>query len=610
MAYHRLGVVMTIKLVNYSERKLSLFLVLIMVLACSCNAFASDLRTNHFNTVWSGNGLQHMNFFVVDAEINGIPLTANDEIAVFDNNLCVGKVTLNSPINQYVSFVASLDDPTTTALDGYTPNHSVIFKVWIDSLQTEYSQPALMINYTDGSNVFVIGATAIVAVNNDSSTHSVNTLIQPVNSGTVSGNGSFLPGTLVTLTAVPNQNYSFLHWTDSSGNILSSQLSYEFLMSVDNVTFNAVFLPDEFPQSLHCEAQNAQNKLVWSKPFRLSLNTQDFLGYRIYRDNGSINQDIITDTTFYDKLVSNGIAYSYAVSAVYSNPQHESALSDTANIIAYVDPITSLTAVSNCSTIRLNWTPPNNIANRLSHFLIYRNANFFTNCDSNSFIDTQIENGVTYYYKIKAVYENPLTLSAFSDSTSVNAVLNPPSNLIASANPTFIRLQWNAPALLSRNFAGYQIYRNSTLLNALYITDTLYTDYQVSPNSSYTYFVTAVYNNPESESNPSNSITVQTVGTDNPIPFNTQLIGNYPNPFNPHTTISFSVNNNKNVKIQIFNIKGELVKTLLNSSVKPGLNQIIWKGKDNQDNNVSSGIYFCKMTNSNYQSTKKMFLIK
>ena len=88
------------------------------------------------------------------------------------------------------------------------------------------------------------------------------------------------------------------------------------------------------------------------------------------------------------------------------------------------------------------------------------------------------------------------------------------------------------------------------------------------------------------------------------------LSQNYPNPFNPETTISYSVKNAGPVSINIFNIKGQRINTLVNESKAAGNYKVVWKGLDNNNKKVASGIYFYRMKSGNYTSTKKMILMK
>ena len=88
---------------------------------------------------------------------------------------------------------------------------------------------------------------------------------------------------------------------------------------------------------------------------------------------------------------------------------------------------------------------------------------------------------------------------------------------------------------------------------------------------------------------------------------------NYPNPFNPTTTITFELNteSSKNTELEIYNLKGQKVKSfLINPSTVQPINSIIWNGTDDNDQPVSSGIYFIKLKNGNSEATKKIMLMK
>jgi hypothetical protein len=98
---------------------------------------------------------------------------------------------------------------------------------------------------------------------------------------------------------------------------------------------------------------------------------------------------------------------------------------------------------------------------------------------------------------------------------------------------------------------------------------------------------------------------------DNPVsPHLNQLSQNYPNPFNPDTIISFSLGSDSFVNIEVFNAKGQKVKTLLNENRVSGDHHVVWNGKDDNNHSISSGLYFFKMTTDGYSQTKKMILMK
>ncbi|UCG52646.1 MAG: T9SS type A sorting domain-containing protein, partial [Candidatus Latescibacterota bacterium] len=88
------------------------------------------------------------------------------------------------------------------------------------------------------------------------------------------------------------------------------------------------------------------------------------------------------------------------------------------------------------------------------------------------------------------------------------------------------------------------------------------------------------------------------------------LLQNHPNPFNPSTTIAFSLNEKAETELAIYNIEGRLVRTLVDDTLDEGFKRITWDGKDAHGNHVSSGVYFYRLTAGNRTLTKKMVLLK
>ncbi|MCK5050660.1 MAG: T9SS type A sorting domain-containing protein, partial [Candidatus Cloacimonetes bacterium] len=88
-----------------------------------------------------------------------------------------------------------------------------------------------------------------------------------------------------------------------------------------------------------------------------------------------------------------------------------------------------------------------------------------------------------------------------------------------------------------------------------------------------------------------------------------KLIGNYPNPFNPTTTILFEIDseNTEDVELVIYNLKGQKVKEFSNLRNQTS---VIWNGLDDNNQSASSGIYFYKLKSGNFEQTKKMILMK
>ncbi|MCP4710306.1 MAG: T9SS type A sorting domain-containing protein [Planctomycetes bacterium] len=90
----------------------------------------------------------------------------------------------------------------------------------------------------------------------------------------------------------------------------------------------------------------------------------------------------------------------------------------------------------------------------------------------------------------------------------------------------------------------------------------------------------------------------------------TKLFKNYPNPFNPRTTIGYTLANKSEVKLAVYNSSGQLVKTLVDEQQPAGPYSVDWDGSNNAGARVGSGIYFYKMEAGNYTKTHKMVLLK
>ncbi|MDP8221096.1 MAG: lamin tail domain-containing protein [Candidatus Stygibacter frigidus] len=104
-------------------------------------------------------------------------------------------------------------------------------------------------------------------------------------------------------------------------------------------------------------------------------------------------------------------------------------------------------------------------------------------------------------------------------------------------------------------------------------------------------------------------IDVQDLESD--IPLANALIGNYPNPFNPVTKIQLSIaDNDTPVSVNIYNVKGQLVKSLFQGSLDSGYQSLVWNGTDNNNQEAGSGVYFYRVQISGYISMNKMLMLK
>ena len=89
-----------------------------------------------------------------------------------------------------------------------------------------------------------------------------------------------------------------------------------------------------------------------------------------------------------------------------------------------------------------------------------------------------------------------------------------------------------------------------------------------------------------------------------------RLSHNYPNPFNPMTTIEYQLPTASRISLKIYNRLGQLVYVVLDDMQRAGYHQIHWDGSDSYGQTVSSGLYFCHMKADNYEKTIKMLILR
>ncbi|MDD3606739.1 MAG: choice-of-anchor J domain-containing protein, partial [Candidatus Cloacimonas acidaminovorans] len=191
----------------------------------------------------------------------------------------------------------------------------------------------------------------------------------------------------------------------------------------------------------------------------------------------------------------------------------------------------------------------------------------------------------------------------------------------------FVNIAWMAET--ETNHSGYNIFRNETkdLENAIKINAQLidkgtavgtqisyfYTDFEVYTNMMYYYWLESVALDGSSQFYGPLTVTIGDPAQEPlppVIPMVTKLYNAFPNPFNPNTNIRYSLKEVGKVKIEIYNMKGQKIKTFTQEHNSPGYYQVSWDGRDENGRSVASGIYLYRLTTANYTSAKKMVLAK
>jgi len=94
-------------------------------------------------------------------------------------------------------------------------------------------------------------------------------------------------------------------------------------------------------------------------------------------------------------------------------------------------------------------------------------------------------------------------------------------------------------------------------------------------------------------------------------PLVTSLSQNYPNPFNPETKIEFCIKTRARVSLKVYNVSGQLVRTLVDKELNAGAyKNYAWGGLDDNNQAVASGVYFYRLVTKNFDQTRKMLMLK
>lgn len=193
-----------------------------------------------------------------------------------------------------------------------------------------------------------------------------------------------------------------------------------------------------------------------------------------------------------------------------------------------------------------------------------------------------------------------------------------PENFAAAVFEDDVTLTWNAPET-ELTVTGYNLYRSfgeDDEFGDIYQTfgpDTYsFTDVDLN-DGNYTYGLTAVYDDVESETTTQMVEIGGGTGVDDNLtlaPSHYALSQNYPNPFNPTTEITFAIPNKETVTLNIYNLNGQLIKTLVDEEKDAGYYNVTWNGTDNRGSSVASGVYIYRIDSGEYHSTKKMIMLK
>lgn len=187
-----------------------------------------------------------------------------------------------------------------------------------------------------------------------------------------------------------------------------------------------------------------------------------------------------------------------------------------------------------------------------------------------------------------------------------------PTDLSGAGTGSSIVLNWRE--VTNEKVKYYTVYRKTAsteYVTAGYAAMPEYVDEEVSLSEEYTYSVTAT-DFGLNESGQSDPVTVAAtaIGEEAEVPTEFALKANYPNPFNPETTLEFALPKTSQVILTIYNLTGQRVRELVHSEYPPGYQRVIWDGRDQFGNPVSSGVYIYTLKAGTFSKTRKMILMR
>ena len=308
----------------------------------------------------------------------------------------------------------------------------------------------------------------------------------------------------------------------------------------------------------------------------------------------------------------------FSVSLTVSNAggQDTETKTDYIHVLETLDPPTDFTAsIVNYFDVQTDWNAPTDKDKELQYYRLYRNGSVCAVIypPSTSFLDEELALGMYEYYVTAKYTEGE---SGPSDTISVEIINMPP---VAEAGPNqtvdegeFVTLDgsasydpeeqplsycWNSPSTISLSdstvvsptFTAPEIDETTVFTFSLIVND----GYQNSEPDTVLIEVEDLFN-----------------AGHNDLPQTTYLFQNYPNPVINQTNIRFSLKQSGHVSLQVYNIKGEKVTTLIDQSMQRKTHEFKWNLNENIADGLTNGIYFYKLITPDRTLTKKLIIMQ
>lgn len=614
-----------------------------------------ELDFYYFKPAWYGTyGYQHMNFYIYESFIGGDPFEAGDEIAVFDDGLCVGAVRVPAgfdPATDYPLVINASADLDARTNVGFDDGEEITFKVYHsghadeDYENWEYTSDDINMSYTyegpedaAGKPIFEMQANAFVnfdiipferqVIDLREGWNIISFRVIPTEYEMIDIFDDLIQANV--LTKVMDQAGDALvkltqAWTDNIGEMKTTQ-GYRVRVTEDTQlvligipiqpestrTPNLLTIPfsstDEdwylisYPYEVGLEVLQDndtdpgvfyQNIYQWTSEhgFGAALDDTNLHDYLIKVQDQAGNALIYVDTAgrtlvwtgWIDHIEEFGVNQGYAVKVagkgrlIYRDLDSRDL--DSTDLIPPSPPVPEETFVE------YQDLPNNRVSDRYFETVWsgygWNHFNVFVDVDD--FLSSQLTPGDEL-----AIFDGDICVGSAIYTgedrfISIAASLN--DNMTSYLDGYLPGNTYSLNVWLAEE--GYEI--TGVEFNVIYGSEV----FDISGE--------AILRIPQTLS--TDEIGVVT-------PEATELRAIFPNPFNPDTNIQYSVAQPGNVTIEVFNVRGQRVKTLVSEYQEAGIYQINWNGKDSYNNSVSSGLYFTRMISEESTQTRKMMLVK
>ena len=531
---------------------------------------------SHFAPVYAGNPYLAMNIYVTDAKIDGVTLGVGDEIGIFDGDICVGADVVTGTIAPYLPLVAATDDPTTTEKDGFTPGHTISYRLWDkdQSLEINSVQPT----YTQGEGFFSSQGTAVVSlvgsysisqtIGLDLGWNIVSFCVIPENPDMLNvfqnlvNNNSLIKIQNETGQAV--EKLGAIGWVNNIGNLTATEGYYVKVASNQTLTIegNGIPLPLGIPLTsgwniMSYPASSAQNALDVIQPLiddgKLQ-KIQDEVGNAIENlpTIGWVNNigNFEPGDGYYIKVNSTT---SVTVDQPTGSPLAKSQMATLAVSPTHYLPITAMNPYLPMNVYVMSATVEGEPLKTGAEIAIYHQDRCITAAALPYPLNTE-----NAYLPLIIGADDPLSeeIEGFNENDPVSFKIWDGNEELA-VSVKVIKYGDN-PGILKFNAHG-----------------TMVVELEAQR-----------------------------------IPKEYSLHQNYPNPFNPTTTLRYELPKPGKVEIRIFDLQGRLVNQLVSEYHEVGKYSVVWNGCDNHGIPVPSGIYFYQISTGSYSKTRKAILMK